>query len=251
MAVAESYAEHKIFRFRDAARELSPWWLRRGIALKFLYVIAMHCDVLARMAQEAVRRRFPGLDSDDSLAIIGRERRITRGRYEDNATYAARLPRWLDDHRFRGGPYPLLAQLFYHYRAISFRIRLRYYSGRQFEMAATTGVVTRADVVWQPDADINNAARWWLFYDWPAVVVDDGVWGSAGTWGDGGTWGTSLLIEEVEDLKVIPTQWIAGHVSKGHVVLSEGTTELWGSGGTWGDPGTWGVSNFAVIDINP
>jgi hypothetical protein len=246
--MADSTAEPQIFRFRDAIRELSPWWLRQGIALRFLYTIGLHLDTLVRMAQEAVRRRFPGLDSDDSIPLIGRERRITRGRAEPTAIYASRLARWLTDHRLRGGPYAMLAQLYAHFAAAPFAIELRYYSGRRFEMD-TAGAIVRGDVAWLPDARSDNPCRWWLFYDWPTVVFDDGGWGDVGTWGDGGTWGTNLSVEEVEDIRIVPRQWNAGHITKGRIVLSEGSTELWGAPGDWGDPGWWGAENYAAIDV--
>lgn len=247
--MADASGAPKIFNFRDAIRDFSPWWLRRGLALRFLYVIGLHLDAMVRMAQEAVRRRFPGLDSFDSLPLIGRERRITRGRAEPDTTYAVRLRRWLEDHRFRGGPYAMLAQLYAHYAASPFAIELRYYSGRRFQMN-TAGVVTRGDITWLPDANVTNSNRWWLFYAWPMTVVDEGAWGDAGAWGDGGTWGTSLTVTEAEDLKVVPRQWSAGHVSRGRIVLNQGTTELWGAPGNWGDPGWWGAENYAAIDVH-
>jgi hypothetical protein len=242
-------ADPQIFMFRNMARELSPWWLRRGIALRFIYALALHCDVILAMAVEAVRRRFPGLDSLDSLALIGRERRITRGRNEPNDTYAGRMRAWLDHHRLRGGPYALLRQLYAFFADAPMRIRLRYVSGRQFEMAAADGSITRSDAVWTPEGNPAQWARWWLFYDWPAAVVDEGAWGDPGNWGDGGTWGTSLTVGEVEDLRVVPRQWNAGHIIKGRIVLSEGGTELWGDPGAWGDPGWWGPENYAAIDV--
>jgi hypothetical protein len=237
-----------LYMFRNMARELSPWWLRQGIALRLIYALALHLDVILQMAVEAVRRRYPGLDSHDSLPLIGSERRITRGRNESDATYAARVMRWLDDHRLRGGPYAMLRQIYAHFAAAPFLITLRYYSGRQYAMDLD-GNVVRSDVSWLPDAASNRWARWWLFYDWPASVVDEGAWGDLGNWGDGGTWGTSLTVEEVEDIRVVPRQWNAGHIIKGRIVLSEGTTELWGAPGDWGDPGWWGPENYAAIDV--
>lgn len=239
----------QIYMFRNMVRELSPWWLRQGIALRILYVIALHLDVLITMAQEAVRRRFPGLDSYDSLPLIGRERRITRGRNEPDAIYASRVARWLDDHRLRGGPYAMLKQLHAHYAAAPFAIRLRYYSGRQYAMDLA-GAIVRSDVSWLPDAASDHWPRWWLFYEWPDLEIDEGAWGDPGDWGDGGTWGTSLTVQEVEDLRIVPRQWNAGHVKKARIVLSEGTTELWGDPGDWGDPGWWGPEGYAAIDVS-
>jgi hypothetical protein len=237
-----------IYMFRNMARELSPWWLRQGIALRLIYAIALHLDVILQMAIEGVRRRFGNLDSGDALPLIGRERRITRGRNESDAIYTSRVQRWLDDHRTRGGPHAMLKQIYAHFAAAPFLIRLRYYSGRQYAMDLA-GAVTRSDVTWLPDADSTRWARWWLFYDWPAVVDDEGAWGDPGNWGDGGTWGTSLTVGEVEDIRVVPRQWNAGHILKGRIVLNEGTTELWGDPGDWGDPGWWGAEGYAAIDV--
>lgn len=205
--------------FRAAIREISPPWLRGPVALAVLQSIAEQIDDLTERARAGVKARFPGLGSYESLPLLGRERRIRRGRLEADATYATRLLRWLDDHRRRGGPYAMLAQIHAFYAPDNFPVELRYASGRQFVMDPATGTVTRGDVVWTPPGDAAQWARWWLFYEWPTEIESDGVWGDPGTWGDGGVWGSNLTPQEVRDIRLVPREWNAAHAI-GRVVVS-------------------------------
>jgi hypothetical protein len=191
--------------------------------------------------------RFPGYYSVESLPVIGRERRIRRGRIETHEVYATRLRRWLDDHRRRGGPYALLAQLHAHFAPDNFPIALVYRNGRRFAMKAD-GTVTRDVIAWEPDHEPAKWARWWLIYQWPEELLDDGHWGDPGTWGDGGVWGSSLSPQQVTDLRLVPKEWNAAHCF-GRLILVEGG-ELWGfPSGTWGDPGTWGGGSSVQLAI--
>lgn len=203
---------------RAVIEKLSPWWLRGFIALRLLYAIAVHIDAVAEQVLQGVRRRFPGLDAGDSLGILGRERRIRRGRAEPDATYASRLLRWLDDHARRGGPYALLAQLAAHYAAAPFDIDLLYYSTQGYFMPAGDEVTRALLPAFVPDADTTKPGRWWLFYHWPTAIPDDDTWDDAGTWDDGGVWDSSLSPEEVADLRLVPSEWGNGH-SRGTLVL--------------------------------
>ncbi len=239
---------------RDTIRERVPTWLRGTVLGGVLYSIATQVDALTEALTAGLKSRFPGYYSTDSLPLIGRERRIRRGRGgESDAIYAERLRRWLDDHRHRGGPYALLAQLHAHYAADPFEITLLYYpsallgSGvaRRYVLEAD-GTVTRDTAFWIPDDDVVRWARWWLIYQWPAGVVDDGEWGDAGTWGDGGTWGSNLSPAEVDDLRAVPREWNAAHCF-GRVTLLTEAAELWGFPvGTWGDPGVWGGEQVTI-----
>lgn len=204
--------------FRDAVRELSPPWLRGGLGEEILGAIAVQLDELTDRLVAGVQLRFPGLYSPESLPLIGRERRLRRGRLESDEVYIRRLGRWLDDHRRRGGAYALLAQLFAHYAPASFPIVLRYASGRRYTMDAA-GVVTRDVAAWAvPGGAVPKWARWWLFYTWPEPISDDGTWGDPGTWGDGGVWGSDLTPDAVRDLRLVPREWGAAHAT-GRIVL--------------------------------
>lgn len=209
--------QQRLHTFRDTVRKISPPWLQRGTGEAVLYAIALQLDALTDGLVAAIKLRFPGLYSYDTLGIIGRERRIRRGRFESPEAYVPRLLRWLDDHRERGGPFALLRQLHAHYAPNNFPIELRYASGRSFQMDAA-GNVTMSDVSWSPPGGAARWARWWLFYQWPTPVDDDGTWNDPGTWNDGGVWDSNLAPTEVRDLRLIPREWNAQHAT-GRMVL--------------------------------
>jgi hypothetical protein len=238
-----------ILTFRDMLLQKVPPWLRRGTAQKILVSIGQHVDAYADAVVAGVKLRFPGFYTDESLPLIGRERRIRRGPNESAATYATRLLRWLDDHRHRGNPYTMLAQLFAYYAPNSFAITMVYRSGRYFAMDAN-GVVTRGDFDTSTWDDLPEQwARWWLFYDWPDDVGSDGVWDDPGVWDDDGLWDSDLTVADAYDLRLVPTEWNAAR-SLGTVVLLSGDIELWDFPiGTWDDPGVWedrAPATFAV-----
>lgn len=228
--------------FRDAIRSMVPWWAGRetGRIGKVLYAIGLHVDALVDAHVAAIKIAMPGLYSPESLPLIGRERRIRRGPLESDEVFASRLPRWWEDHKRRGGPYALLEQA-RAYWSSTFQIDLVYITGRRFIAPDDGGAITRDDIEWSPP-EPTRWARWWLFYFWPEAVGDDGVWGDAGTYGDGGVWGSDLTVEQVANIRAVPTEWNAKHCSGSRVVLLNEGTELWGyPAGDWGDPGgVWG-----------
>lgn len=203
--------------FRDAAREIVPAWLRGKYSGGVLFAIAAQLDALTDALTGGVKSRFPGVYGYESLALLGRERRIARGRLDTDASYSARLASWLDDHRHRGGPYALLGQLYMHFAPANFQIVLVYRSGRRFTMAVDGTIVMDVDGAFAPDALPEKWARWWLYYTWP-TAVGKRHWGDGGKWGDGGVWGSDLTPLEVRDLRVVPREWNAAH-AKGWIVL--------------------------------
>jgi hypothetical protein len=209
-------------RFVDAIREVSPPWLRGGLGGHILGAVAEQLDELTDRLLAGIRLRYPGLYGVESLAYIGRERRIRRGRLESDEVYTSRLGRWLDDHRRRGGPYALLAQLHAHYAPAAFPIVLRYASGRRYQMDVDGAIARDVDAWAVPGGATPRWARWWLFYAWPDPISDDGTWGDAGTWGDGGVWGSDLSPDEVRDLRLVPREWGAAHAT-GRIVLESPT----------------------------
>lgn len=222
-----------LFTFRDTIRRVSPPWLRSGNAEKVLYAVGLHLDFLIDAAVAAIHFRFPGYYSPESLPLEGRQRRIPRGRYESDATYANRLTMWLDLHRLRGNPYGLLMMLHAHFAPNNFPIELIYASGRRF-MMAPDGTITWDDVAWTPPGDPAKWARWWLFYHHPPFAVPPANWDDPGeTWDSGKVWGSGLSGADVADFKMIPIGWGNAH-SIGHLVLlDEG--ENWDSY----EPGAW------------
>jgi len=227
-------ATTQLLTFRDRLRQLSPPWLQRGVAEKILYAIGVHVDGLADALVAGVKLRFPGVYSNESLPMLGRERRITRGRNELDSSYAERLARFLSDHQIRGGPYALLSQLHTYFKPDNFEIDLVYVAGPVRFHMDVDGTVTREIVGWTPDADTARWARWWLFYytDQWAVTPPTPV--------------------ELQDLKLIPRQWNAAH-PLGYIVLFPSDAEFWNFpiGRTWNESGVWNTSGSAnTIEID-
>ena len=216
--VIRNEAGEVVVTYRDTLRKISPPWLQIGTAEKVLYAIGVHIDGFADALVAGVKSRWPGLYSMESLPLIGRDRRIARGRYDTDQSYQTRLLRWLDDHRRRGGPYALLEQLYAHFHPNNFAIELVYQSGRTYSMDID-GVIVRDDLPFvAPDGSPPEKwAQWWLFYDWPEPVGKR-IWGTANQYGDGSVWGSDLTPENVRDLRLVPREWNAMH-SIGHLIL--------------------------------
>lgn len=237
-----------ITTYRDTIRKISPPWLQTGLGEKILYAIGLHLDGFGEALVAGVKQRFPGVYSGESLPVLGRDRRIRRGRTEADANYAARLTRWLDDHRQRGGPYALLAQLYAHYAPTNFRITLVYRSGRAFTLAAADGAVTVSDIAWSPDAVPARWARWWLVFDWPTTLSSTPAYADGNTWGAPRTWGSALTVDEVNDLRLIPREWGAAHAN-GRLIIAGPGTRVWGAPvRAWG-VGTWGSGPIINLSV--
>jgi hypothetical protein len=216
---ATGYPQTVLRTFRDAIRQISPWWLRGPIGGSILYAIGAVTDGLADALRGGVKTRFPGYYSNESLPLIGRERRIRRGRVETEETYATRLIPWLDHHRVRGGPYALLAQVHAFYAPDNFPITLIYENGRMFVLDPASGSVER---LWVDFGAVDPQwAKWTLFYKWPTPIEADGIWSDPGTWDDGGVWDTDMSAELIRDIRVVPREWNNAHAI-GYIDLDSG-----------------------------
>jgi len=215
--------------FRDLIATLSPPWLRKRVAVRVLYSMAIQADAMGDALVAAVKLRLPGLYSAESLPMIGRDRRIRRGRLEVSDVYAGRLRRWLTDHRTRGGPYSLLAQLHAFFGASPFPIQLVYTSGARYTLA-TDGAVTR-DLVSGATVKTLQWARWYLFY-----LTD--------------SFPPPLSASDEDQLALIPREWIAAHCIGEIIVLQTGA-ELWNypDGHVWNEPGTWNTAPVQRIKV--
>jgi len=214
-----------ILTFRDAIWRASPPWLKTGTAQRILYSIAVQIDAAGDAITAGVKLRFPGVYTFESLPLIGRERRIRRGRAEADENYSARLLRWLEDHKTRGGPYALLTQLYYHYAPDNFPIVLLYRSGGQFTLAVD-GTITYVEIGTLPAAQWS---QWHLLYFTDTLPVSTPA--------------------DLADLAVVPREWIAAHCLAEVIVMPTGA-ELWDypPDRLWNNPRTWNTadSSFRV-----
>lgn len=229
-----------MLNFRELVFTIIPTWLRRGIAARLMFTLALYLDVLIELTASAVRLRFPGAYGSEPLPYLGRERRIRQGLGETDAHWAVRLQGYLETHKDRGGPYPMLEQIWEHYRYQpdgAFPVHLVYTSGARFDMGVD-GVVTRhgfEGVGLGPE----EWAVWKLVYEWPTPIATDGTWDDPGTYDDNGVWDSELTLDQVTDMRLIPTEWNNGYCFGQLVVLSPGQAlwdvpvQLWDDGGTW------------------
>lgn len=228
--------------YRDTMRKRSPTWLQRGLAEKILYSLAVHLDALGDAVTAGVKLRFPNVYSAESLPTLSRERRIVRGNYESDEGLAARLSRWLIDHHYRGNPYAMLTQLFYHYLPAVFDMDIVYANGRRFSFDAAiylaTGdlqaALTRDLTSFRPADGTARWARWWLF-----LYTD--------------TWATvPPTAAEIEDLRLIPHAWNAAHCL-GTIVIFSSSAEMWNwpLGHVWNEAGTWNTDPPTFIEVDP
>lgn len=220
-----------ITTFRDKIRRITPIWLRFGNNEKVLYTLGLHLDLLGDTIVAAVKSRYPGLITFESLSLIARDRRMIRGRNETPGGFAERLTRWLADHQHRGNVQTLLAQLHLYYQPNNAPVELVYANGVRLAMGAD-GVVTRTNVPWSPDTAPTRWARWWLFR-----MTDD--------YAD-----TPPSAADVDDLRTIPHAFNAAH-AQGTIVLVPTGGELWNwpAGHTWNEPGTWNTPGVRFIDV--
>lgn len=113
------------YSFVRGLLNVAPVWLLGKNGSAILTAIGEACDVIRDRAAQSVRRRFPNVDSDDSLALICAERRIRRGPGESAAAIAARLEGWLDVLPRVGIPGAMLEQIQAHYASRSnFEVQL-------------------------------------------------------------------------------------------------------------------------------
>lgn len=240
-----------ILTFRDALREISPRWLKKGLAEKILYSFGIHMDLVGDAAIDGVKKRFPLLlDAVDALGLTGRSRKIARGPNETDVSYANRLIPWLDHHKTRGGPYAMLRQLAAFWAPTPFTIDLVYESGKRFHMPAGGNIAIGSGSPW--DGDTTHWARWWLIYDWPGSAAPDGLWSDPGVWDDNGTWDSDLTIAEVAEIRLVPSEWNAAH-TRGFITLRllgaptwDVPADTWADGGVWLGGGSELLLTFAV-----
>lgn len=208
-------------RFESAILSVVPPWLRRTVGGKVMAAFGSVLDDLVDRNVASVRARFPG-EYDDALPYLGRDRVITRGPNEPASTYSARLLRWWDDHKTRGGPYAMLNQLAAYTSDSPYQIDLVYHSGTRRTLNAD-GTITRDSITWGAD----GTALWaqaWLFH---RLSADPGT----------------LTAEQEEQYKSIPRDWNAAHVLPIHVVLVWGYVRLW----NYPQPvATWAVQGAAM-----
>jgi hypothetical protein len=198
------------FRFRRAYKTLLPAWLSTGEGEFVGYSLGLLCDAFAERMRLGLLARFPQFAPPDALSYLGRDRRIVRGINEPDDAYAARLVRYLDDHRVQGNPYALMDQLAAYCQA-EVRIRTVDRSGNWFTRdrdGTLSALINQANWDWDGGAASSWSRFWVIIYPtadgqpWAASVG-----GSPASWPVGGTIGTTATPDQVASVRSIIREW--------------------------------------------
>lgn len=239
-----------------------PPWLQRTVGGKLMLSIGEVVDSIAQAGADGVRARFPTETSDAlALALIGRERRIRRGPGEGAVTYTRRLTDWWDDHRERGGPYPLLRQLYaFWLDSLNVPIDVVSQLGSRYQMD-TAGAVVRDSITWDGHGGDLGWAYIWVFFHlddtFPVELITEACEALVTDEGDElvaliptADAIAAFSSADEETFLAVPREWSAAHIPYVTVVLLYGLGRLWdypqpvptwdeweASGATWDEPG--------------
>ncbi len=183
-------------------------------------------NAVATAARAAIRNRFAGSASVDSLVFLLEDRNLDPA-WRENATSVRRRIRAAWSTWGKAGTI----------EGVEEALRLAGYTNFQVNDQKTDGTL-----------------RWFEFeiivmapFPWVDTSHSDGAWDDPGVWDDGGSWAAALPEEDLARLRLIARKW-GGH-ENGHqrcrsiVVVHSGVT--WDSDappGTWDDiaDATWG-----------
>lgn len=211
-----------LFTFRDALTKVVPPWLQGFWGTRYLYALGVQIDAMGDALRAGVKLRFPNVYSDESLALLGRERGIKRGLFESAEAYALRLDRWLDDGRTKGNPWNLMHNVQAYLAPHG--VRLRYVNNLGFWRtlnADGTREYTRSSA-WNWDGNATPWSRFWLVIYPPAALWErDGVWTNDEFWGDDGTtWGSTASPEQVESVRAIVADCMGPHSQCENIIVA-------------------------------
>lgn len=157
---------------RHTMFSLVPKWLRGFNAYTVLYSIQLVTDELWDILMAAVKIRFQGYYSNESIPRIASERKMFQGRTETPDQFAARLSTWWDVAKRTGNFYIMAKELAAYFVPTSVRIRIVTNNGTLYTLG-TDGSWAITAIAWNWDGDATQWSRFW-------VLLDNGVLGLTG-----------------------------------------------------------------------
>lgn len=172
-----------------------PGWLAIGNLRALVVAVMAQLDDLRDRNKQSVKARLPGVNGFSTLSVIGRERRIPRALNDTDATYAARLTRWLDEHPYRGNLDALYFQITEHYNPTPPTVFNIEYGNGYIWQGVSGAALTRFGPNASNTGPGGDPARWCAC----AIVLE--------------TSSVPIATEaDIEDLKKIPAAWVPAHV---------------------------------------
>lgn len=162
-----------IITSRNTIFNLVPKWLRGFNAYTVLYSIQLVTDALWDMLVAAIKIRFQGYYSDESMPRIASERRMIQGRIESATDFAARLSTWWDVSKDSGTFYRMASELRKYFLPQQPRIQIVSNNGTSYYLAAD-GTWIVSTVSWNWDGSTAQWSRFW-------VLIYNDVLGVTGT----------------------------------------------------------------------
>ena len=199
---------------RSGLSRYVPPWLSARFAqgktaiFRYLYAAATVADAVLEVSLQGLQARWPGVGTPTALPLHGRDRCIRRGFGESDASYAARLPRWLDDWRRAGNPFGLMRAVRDYALPHVPMLRIVNQSGTWYTLDGETESVVQTwpAVNWDWDGDTSKPTRFWLIiYSAPTPNPwDEGTsYDDGNPWDGGATYGTSATAEQVATVRAI------------------------------------------------
>lgn len=237
--------------FRTRNKQFGPRWLVNdgGESTLIQYSLDLVLDAAMRRMYLGMLARYPDaaaeLGIEGALEAIGRDRRTLRGLGpETDASYAARLKRWLHDAKKRGSPFMLMQKL-QEYIAAGSSFRTVDARGNWFSRSST-GVETYTLNTgnWNWDSSVPSSPQWARFW----VIIYPGTrwshsanWGSGQLWGDTEkTWGTKATPSEVAGVRGIVADWKPAGTRCVNIIIAFDPASFSPTApepdGTWGKP---------------
>lgn len=252
---------------RNALHKIVPRWLSRRpqttqrpvgfeFGFRYLWMIATTADVFLELTIEGIFSWFPGytlgdtsqlLDPSTALPLIGRSRGIMRGEADTDASFAARLPHWLEDWEGAGSS-EVLAKEIQAYLGNTPMVRIVDRAGN-WVTRASDGTVTKVNAAWNWDS-VSNPERagywsdlWIIVYpcEWP--VTGATLASLVGAWGTYQGVGTGHAVPRaaVDAILNLVETWKGAHTWCVAILWSYDATLFVPGSPVAGDPdGTWG-----------
>lgn len=235
---------------RDAMGDYVPSWLAdsypasASYGYRLLYVIGRFVDAgISAVMQGALSAA--GRGSPSALKYVAQERGITRGRFDTDDTFAAKLPTWIDRWKEAGSQLRLATEIWEYLGDARVRVVNR---AGHWVTIDTDGTITTADATWDWDSvsnpERNDPDNPWRSDEWvivcPSWAFRTGTRGGL-TGDDGFSIGHLATPQEVDAVKGLCLRWKAAHSCVRAIIWTNDTALFDPTDSSTRPNGTWGM----------
>lgn len=155
---------------RNYGYQLVPRWARGPRLTKLLYAIWTVADEIATMCLMAIKIRFPGVFSYESVPRIASERHLFQGPNELVAHFCERLKTWWDVGKHSGNFYTMAQQIQAYCLPAKFVVEIVQNNGVRYTLG-TDGSFSMDQTTWNWDGDSKQWSRFWVLLSNSALGV--------------------------------------------------------------------------------